>query len=189
MSAAYPPTLSLPNGESLPLWSFQQLELLNRNNLRRRALDLHTAAGPDLSPQSMTGLAPDKLTMWIIDLQCALAERAAGLLLTPADFGVPVVNHLGVKTVHHPSDVLHMKALKDSEQANWRPPDGKYGNIAPSTNDGQWGYDERYLDAKVVSTKEQGANRAMHRGTLDTFLFGGGIHEPSAEEIAKALRK
>ena len=70
----------------------------------------------------MTGLAPDKLTMWIIDLQCALAERAAGLLLTPADFGVPVVNHLGVKTVHHPSDVLHMKALKDSEQATWRPP-------------------------------------------------------------------
>ena len=68
-------------------------------------------------------------------------------------------------------------------------PDGKYGNIAPSTNDGQWGYDERYLDAKVVSTKEQGANRAMHRGTLDTFLFGGGIHEPSAEEIAKARER
>ena len=151
-----PTQLTLGDGSSVPVWTFDQLDLLNRANLKRRALELHTIAGPELSPMLKSGLAPQMLSLWIIDLQCALAATL-GQDLTPADFGVPGAE--GRKEgLRFPE---HMRK-KPAEQIA----------VRQSSQETQFTHDETFLEATKSATAENGANRKMHRGTVDQFLFG-----------------
>ena len=150
-----PASLTLVDGRSVALWSWNQLSNLNRQNLKRRALDLHTVAGPELSPQLKTGLPPHELARWIIDLQISLAA-AAGTPLSPADFGVEEKDHTAVR---------FPEELRKKPFEPW--------SLEPTTET-QFRYDEAYIQAAVVAKTENAANRSMHRGTLDQFLFSGG---------------
>ena len=155
-----PTSVALPDGRDFPLWTYSQLDLLNRNNLKRRALDLHTAAGPELSPQLMSGLPPQALALWIIDLQIALAETV-GVVLTPAEFGVPA------ESAQQPCG-----GKKFPEDLRVKPFEPWVHNA--TTNENGFSHDPSYLQAAVTATAENQVNRQMHRGTLDTFLFSGG---------------
>ena len=147
-----------------PLWTFDQLEQLNRLNLKRRALDLHELAGPELSPQLHTGTGM-QLVLWIIDLQCALVS-AMGAPLTPADFGVPDAAGRG-EGVKFPEQLPIGHPMHD------RKPFQQWEQNA-TTQENEFHHDRSFTQAAVQSRIENDANRKMHRGTLDEFLFSGG---------------
>ena len=157
--APAPTSLTLPDGSSIPVWTFDQLDMLNRGNLKRRALELHTAAGPELSPMLMSGLAPHMLSLWIIDLQCALAA-SLGQDLTPADFGVPGAE--GRKEGLRFPEQMRKQPFEHDPAAGSR----------QSSQEAQFTHDETFLEATKSAYAENGANRKMHRGTVDQFLFG-----------------
>ena len=149
-----PTELLLPNGVVVPLFVYDQLDLLNRSNLQRRALDLHKISGPELSPR-LPGGTNTAIVAWIIDLQCRLAT-AIGTPLTPADFGVPSAS----------------EGTKFPDQHRKQPFSPWEHNV--TTAELQFQHGPSFVSAAATAREEQDANRKMHRGTLDTFLFNGG---------------
>ena len=77
--------------DGLPLWTYDQLESLDRKNRKWRALEIHEAAGPELSPQFFGSLSAELLTLRIIDLQIAMCAGAGVGEFTAVDFGVPTL--------------------------------------------------------------------------------------------------
>jgi len=150
-----PTLLTLRNGSQLTLWSYGQLELLNRGNLKSRALDLHNAAG-ELSPRAELSLPPPALVLWVIELQCALSA-SLGVELSPSDLGVPADR---------------VRLPEDARVCGW----AKVPNVA--SKEAEFTYNEAsFPQAAATATVENKANRQMNRGTLDTFMFGGGQPE------------
>ena len=158
-----PPASIRVGSRELTLWTYAQLESIDRANRKRRALDLHTAAGPDLSPQLMSGLPSDELTAWMIELQVTLCG-ACGVEVSSADFGVP------------DSAVRFPDEMRPKPFTKWK----SYG----STNEEQFLYDEKYAEAAAASAKTAVEARARHRGTVGTFLFSEEGEEPETPSAA-----
>lgn len=81
------PTEIMFNGTSVTLSTFQQLEQLSRQNLKKRVLTLQEQLGSANLPP-LTGHGPDLTIEWILTVQCAVCT-GKGLSLSPADFGAP----------------------------------------------------------------------------------------------------
>jgi len=74
-------------GHKIPLWTYQQLEELSRDNLKQRALNIVDTCGDKLPPLQKS--APHSVvSTWIIEAQVAIAN-AAGLPVTADHFGLP----------------------------------------------------------------------------------------------------
>lgn len=154
-----PPASLRLAGVELTLWSYPQLERLDRVNRKKRALDLHQAAGPELSPQLKAGLPPAELTLWIIDLQVAVCG-AAGIEVSAEDFGVP-------------NDAVLLEGWQ--RPATFEPWD-PFG----CTSQQMFTHDSTYSQAAADSSRAAVASKQQHNGTLGTFLFGStDAHEPA----------
>lgn len=164
-AADLPREIILPNiagnPEPLPLWTYAQLELLQRENLKRRAIDVHEACNrvrPGLSTQAPSGSAKS-LIMQIIDLQIDLV-RALGLSAeaSETDFGVPT------EAVSFPADV--------ASNPNHKPPGYKPTPQYSNRVEEEFCHNDAYIKAAADSKAAAKESRKVHRGTVGDFLFG-----------------
>lgn len=149
------------NQERLELWTYAQLELLQRENLKRRAVDLHDHCNrvkPGLSAMAPSGSSVS-LIQQIIDLQIDLV-RALGLAgpQASADFGVPI------DTVTFPADV--------ASNPNHKPAAYKPTPQYSSRVEEEFCHNDAYIQAAADSKAAAKESRKIHRGTVGDFLFG-----------------
>lgn len=151
----------------IPLWTFGQLERLKSSNLKRRALELHTAAGPELSPQLKSGLGTPALVQWILELQVAVCA-SAGVHVTLHDFGEPG------SAIRFPTDV-------PSQHSSWKHAERPQAKPWPHEDD-----EEVRKTVAADANRGAAAAKAMHRGTLHSTLFAE-PPEPEPSEYAGPL--
>lgn len=154
-----PPSLTV-NGSVVPLWKYDQLDSLNRANLKTRCIELSEACNA-IDPSLTSGLMLEPRSMWIIDVQCRLAHAVLGMELSHADFGVPPVG--GGRVVTFPAE------MRKKPFVPWTTGSPCLGG---STQDHEFHFDASYSRASATATAENHANRQMHRGTVGHFIFG-----------------
>jgi len=80
-----PPSVTFEDKE-IPLWTYGQLEQLDRKKLKNRAQDLQNSVGPGRVPAAPVGGGDEATIKWIIGVQCALLHDE----FSSRDFGLPV---------------------------------------------------------------------------------------------------
>lgn len=151
-------------GKEIPLWTFGQLDMLNKAKLRTRALNLRDALGPDRVPNPPHH--EEALKTWILETQCALTGSSMG------DFGVKQVNAQGMPLSRAASEAPGseygeelgtpaQQAYQDAQQASEIARDRNRGSsdiLAPQAA----GTDDRnaaYMEAKIASRQAKNRNQ------------------------------
>ena len=188
-----PPTLPplsvmLEDGVELPCWTYTQLDLLNRVNLKSRAVSLQTLLGPARCPTLLASSDRETLIAWILKTQCS-AARAGGAMLTAADFGAPAggsnapdpllteaeLRRLEAAGIEAPAQLEARRSGMTAEPfpfSSQAPP--RHPLALPQTARNEFFYDERYTTVASEATSAAASNRARNRGSLKDVLFGEG---------------
>ena len=89
---------------TVELTSYEKMEQLSARVLVMRAKNLQEKIGSDLLPP-LQGWQHETVCAWLIRVQAALASKALGMRVTPADFGAPFEPALlSSVTKHNPND-------------------------------------------------------------------------------------
>ena len=184
-----PPISVQVDGLELPCWTYTQLDLLNRVNLKSRAVQLQTLLGPARCPPLLASSDRETLIAWILKTQCS-AARAGGAMLSAADFGAPVHSRSAA-----PDPLLTEAELRrleaagieapaqfESRPSGWTAEAFPFSSQAaprhplalPQTSRNEFAYDERYTTVASEATSAAASNRARNRGSLKDVLFGEG---------------
>ena len=89
---------------TVELTSYEKMEQLSARTLVMRAKGLQEKIGAELLPP-LHGWQHETVCEWLIRVQAALASKALGMKVTPADFGAPFEPALlNSATKHNPND-------------------------------------------------------------------------------------
>jgi hypothetical protein len=176
----------------VPLWTYAQLERLNRASVKNRALDLRDLLGADL-PKSVAvlraSMGQDVIIKWILDVQVHMARTCLGIELTIADFGALPEIHEDAPMVRAPSASVRSApyAMVETEQQPLPSASGRMQYSRPSTA-GESYMNDNASTRSAHDDAVAGAAAAKLRNT-GSFALGGQSPEPTADALLRHDRQ
>jgi len=139
-----PDTINL-GGKEMPLWRFNQLEMLNKEALRTRVLNIRDTVGADQLPPAPRH--EEGMRSWILEAQCMITG------LSPEEFGTPRMNAQGMPLSRAMSEV--------SAQDTYQSDAGIGGGSGAPTSANHMAYREARRGSDVARDRNRGTSNLL----------------------------
>jgi hypothetical protein len=190
-----PAHVPLEGGVQLECYSWSQLLSLNRQTRQARVQRVQSLVGADRLPPLLPSANAEIVARWVVDLQVAIGN-AAGMMLTPADFGAPkaessapsplTINEVfrlqqfGIHETANPTEPVPVDTRSTPAPAPFpypQPAEAHNPHARLPTPTSRMQFQSTLGSGAQIHADATAAaddNKRKHRGTLDSFLFGSG---------------